>query len=122
MPNLNAALACAQLEQLESYVSNKRITAQKYHDFFTTIETVNSVKELSETRSNYWLNAIRFSDRKQREEFLDYSNNCQVMSRPIWKLMNDLPLFKDCPRGDLSISKMLDNTVVNIPSSVRFGV
>lgn len=119
MPNLNAALACAQLEQLESYVSNKRITAQKYHDFFATIEGVDAIKELPNMYSNYWLNAIKFPDRTQREQFLGYSNDNKVMSRPIWKLMNDLALFKHCPKGDLSVATLLDNTIVNIPSSVR---
>lgn len=115
MPNLNAALACAQLEQLEHYLKNKRETAKKYHEFFKD----KSVKELSNTTSNYWLNAIRFSHAGERNNFLKYTNDQGIMTRPIWKLMNKLPMFKNCPKGDLSTSKILENTIVNIPSSVR---
>lgn len=119
MPNLNAALACAQLEQLDFYLENKRETAQKYHDFFDTQNDIESIKELKDCRSNYWLNAIRLPSEKERNAFLQYSNDNGVMTRPIWRLMNELPMFEDCPKGDLTISKVLETTVVNIPSSVR---
>lgn len=119
MPNLNAALACAQLEQLDNYIKNKRETAKKYHQFFEKLEGVNSVKELEYSYSNYWLNAIRFPSRNERDSFLQYSNDNGVMTRPIWKLMNRLEMFKNCPKGDLSVSERLEDTIVNIPSSVR---
>ncbi len=119
MPNLNAALACAQLEQLNNYIENKRETSKAYHNFFEDIQGVENIKELEGSYSNYWLNAIRFSSREEREAFLQYSNDNGVMTRPIWKLMNKLSMFEDCPKGDLSVSEKLEDTIVNIPSSVR---
>lgn len=119
MPNLNAALACAQLEQLDKYVENKREIAKEYHQFFEKIEGVNSVKELKNSHSNYWLNAIRFSSKDARNDFLEYSNDNGVMTRPIWRLMNKLSMFENCPKGNLSVSEELEDTIVNIPSSVR---
>ncbi|MFK7946517.1 MAG: LegC family aminotransferase [Saprospiraceae bacterium] len=119
MPNLNAALACAQLEQLDSYIQNKRETAKKYHQFFEKLEGINSLKELENSFSNYWLNAIRFSSKDERNNFLEYSNDNGIMTRPIWKLMNKLDMFKNCPKGNLSVSNALEDTIVNIPSSVK---
>jgi perosamine synthetase len=119
MPNLNAALACAQLEQLEVYLENKRTTAKVYKSFFEKIDNVKYIEEIDGGVANYWLNAIRFENEDDKLAFLNYSNDSGVMTRPIWKLMNKLDMFKDCPKGDLTISEMLENTIVNIPSSVR---
>lgn len=119
MPNLNAALACAQLEQLEKYLQNKRETSAAYQDFFETIDNIEYIKEPINSQANFWLNAIRFSSTEERNDFLKFSNENGVMTRPIWKLMNHLSMFKDCPKGDLSMAEALENTIVNIPSSVR---
>ncbi|MEO1409522.1 MAG: LegC family aminotransferase [Bacteroidota bacterium] len=119
LPNLNAALACAQLEQLEHYLANKRATAQRYAEFFRDVADIEWIGEPENTRSNYWLNAIRLADRDERDRFLTYTNDAGVMTRPIWKLLNDLPMFRDCPRGDLSVARRLEDTIVNLPSSVR---
>ena len=119
MPNLNAALACAQLEQLHDFLENKRATAKKYREFFKSLSGVKYLEEPKNTRANYWLNAIQFNDKTDREEFLQYSNEKDVMTRPIWRLMNKLPMFRHCPFGDLSNAEHLESTVVNIPSSVR---
>ncbi len=119
MPNLNAALACAQLEQLNEYIENKRETAKMYHAFFDNQKGIQSIKELKDCRSNYWLNAIRLPSESDRNAFLEFSNDNGVMTRPIWRLMNELSMFKDCPKGDLTISKKLETTIINIPSSVR---
>ena len=119
MPNLNAALACAQLEQLQAYIDNKRLTAAHYHAFFKQFDFVKHLAEPLSTSANYWLNAIQFTDEKHRDAFLEYSNAQGIMTRPIWRLMNTLKMFKKCPAGDLSNSHFLEQTIVNIPSSVR---
>lgn len=119
MPNINAALACAQLEQLGFYVTLKRETADAYAAFFKTMENIAFKKEPSGSHSNYWLNAIQFTTLSQKEEFLLYTNENGVMTRPCWKLMPELSMFSKAPSGDLSIAKKLEQTLVNIPSSVR---
>jgi perosamine synthetase len=119
MPNLNAALACAQLEKLNEFVENKRITANHYNNFFQSFDFVKHLKEPMNSSANYWLNALQFSDKKHRDAFLHDSNANGVMTRPIWRLMNTLEMFKNCPSGDLANSHFLEDTIVNIPSSVR---
>jgi len=119
MPNLNAALACAQLEQLDMYIDNKRDTAKAYQNFFEKLDGIQAIKEIENSKSNYWLNAVRLRSRIERNEFLEYSNEHGVMTRPIWNLMNKLSMFAHCPKGDLSISEALEDTIVNIPSSVK---
>ena len=118
MPNLNAALACAQLEQLEPFILNKRELAHNYQAFFKT-HNINFVTEQKNAISNYWLNAIILNNKEEKEAFLTYSNSNGVMTRPIWKLMSNLPMFKNCPKSDLKNSAFLVERVVNIPSSVR---
>jgi len=118
MPNLNAALACAQLEQLGAFVENKRELAVAYADFFRG-KGISFVKEIEGARSNYWLMTILLQDRTQRDDFLAYSNENKVMTRPAWQLMNTLPMYNDCPAGDLSMAQRLADRIVNIPSSVR---
>lgn len=120
MPNLNAALACAQLEQLASFVDNKRQLAALYHDFFDGKE-VKHVWELENTRSNYWLNSILLKDKEERNAFLIYANQNGVMSRPVWELMHRLPMFSHLQKGNLENSEWLADRLVNIPSSVRFS-
>ncbi|MBN2703862.1 MAG: LegC family aminotransferase [Pontiellaceae bacterium] len=118
MPNLNAALACAQLEQIDEFLKNKRELAEVYKKYFSTIG-VEFFSEPEHARSNYWLNAVILSDRKERDAFLHATNDAGVMTRPIWRLMNELEMFKDCPRGPLDHAEWLEERVVNIPSSVR---
>lgn len=118
MPNLNAAMACAQLEQLEYYLENKRELANCYRDFFKEIP-IEFIEETAPGKSNYWLNAICLKDRAERDRFLSYSNDSGVMTRPVWQLMNKLKMFIDCETGDLSNAEWLEDRIVNIPSSVR---
>jgi perosamine synthetase len=118
MPNLNAALACAQLEQLPSFLENKRALANIYGSFFLTIN-IPFISELKEARSNYWLNAILLSNRFERDEFLDFANQNGVMTRPSWELMHKLPMFMHSFKTDLSNSEWISDRLVNIPSSVR---
>ncbi|MGY4383097.1 perosamine synthetase [Pedobacter sp. UYP24] len=118
MPNLNAALACAQLEQLERFVENKRDLAAAYKTFFGT-QNIQFVNELPEAKANYWLNALLFNDRKERDTFLSYSNENGVMTRPIWELMNRLKMFQYCQTDDLTNSIWIADRLVNIPSGFR---
>lgn len=118
LPNLNAALLCAQLEQLEGFLENKRELALTYKQFFT-VQNIRFVEEPKHSRSNYWLNAVLLDDIKQRDEFLEYTNSNGVMTRPIWALMNKLEMFKNCQHDELKNALFLEERIVNIPSSVR---
>lgn len=118
MPNLNAALACAQLEQLAMFLENKRELATKYNEFFKDL-SFSFITEPLHTKANYWLNAILLDDVKQREEFLAYTNDRGVMTRPVWELMNRLPMFKNCQTDGLTNSIWIADRLVNIPSGYR---
>jgi perosamine synthetase len=118
MPNLNAALACAQLEQLPSFVENKRQLASLYHQKLKEFG-IKPVAEIAEAKSNYWLNAILLDNVEQQQEFLSYMNSHGIMARPVWELMHRLPMFENCERGDLKNSEWIADRLVNIPSSVR---
>ncbi len=117
MPNLNAALACAQLEQLPVFLQSKRKIAEDYAQFFKDHEQT-FVGEPANSVSNFWLNTILLNDLEERDDFLQYTNSHGVMTRPAWKLMHQLPMFVDCIRGDLTVAESLANRLVNIPSSV----
>lgn len=119
MPNLNAALACAQLEQLHGFVENKRELAAIYKEKLT-IGGITFCSELPDAKANYWLNALLLNNKDEREEFLAFTNDNGVMTRPPWELMHKLPMFKDAPCGTLENSEWLADRLVNIPSSVRY--
>jgi len=118
LPNLNAALGCAQMEILDVILKSKRELAEQYIDFFSR-ENMHFVSELEDTKVNYWLNAIILKDKDERDLFLKETNESNVMTRPIWALMNRLDMFKDCQCTDLSNALWLEERVVNIPSGVR---
>jgi perosamine synthetase len=118
LTNVSAALGCAQMENLPSFIENKRELSMMYIDFFKQ-KDIQFIHEPKDSTSNYWLNAILFKDKKERDEFMEYSNNNGVMTRPVWHLMNDLTMFKDCQTSDLTNSIYLSERLVNIPSSVR---
>lgn len=118
MPNINAALGVAQLEQLDHFLANKRTTAEAYKNYFQK-QGIAFFAERAEERCNYWLNAIILKNKEERDAFLTESNAKAVMTRPIWQLMNRLPMFKDSPKTDLSNAEWLEARVVNIPSGVR---
>lgn len=117
LPNLNAALLVAQLEQVVYFLENKRALAKIYEDFFDVLN-MNFIKEPKDSKSNYWLNAIMLESKEQRDLFLEYTNSHGVMTRPIWTLMNKLAMFQACQCGDLSNAIYLEERIVNIPSSV----
>lgn len=116
MPNLNAALLVAQLEQLDKFLVSKRNLADKYKEFFSR-SRIKFMEEPENTKSNYWLQAIMFDNVGQRDEFLEFSNKNNVMTRPIWCLMSELNMYKDCQKTKLENAKYLEQRVVNIPSS-----
>ena len=120
LPNINAALGCAQMESLFSQLKSKREIADEYENFFSSTN-FQFVKEIDGGHSNYWLNSIVLEDRVQRDLFLKTLNDAGVMSRPIWCLMNKLEMFIDCQAADLSNAEWLEDRVVNIPSSTRLS-
>ncbi|AUJ33919.1 LegC family aminotransferase [Vibrio vulnificus] len=116
MPNLNAALGCAQMEVLEYYLAQKRQLAHQYQAFFASSD-VTFVVEPEYAQSNYWLNAIICADTQQRNELLEQTNAAGVMTRPIWQLMHRLPMFEQALRGDLTHSEFIEAHLINLPST-----
>lgn len=119
MPNINAAIGCAQMEHLEEFVLNKRETAAKYAEFFKDMEDIEFFTEPTDCRANYWLNAVILKDKEAQLKFLQQTNDNGVMTRPIWELMNRLPMFGHCQNDGLENTIWFADRVVNIPSSVR---
>lgn len=119
LPNINAALGCAQMEKLPLILKNKRETARAYQSFFADFEGIEFIDEPKDCISNFWLNAILLKDVQAREAFLKETNENKVMTRPAWILMNELQMYKDCIAADLSVSQAMADKLVNIPSSVR---
>lgn len=117
LTNLAAALGLGQIENLEKFVLIKRELVEKYKKFFAGTD-VEFYVEPEDCRSNYWLNAVILKDRKERDEFLTYTNDNGIMTRPIWILNNKLDMYKGCQCGDLSTAQWLEDRVVNIPSTV----
>ncbi|MDX1471149.1 MAG: LegC family aminotransferase, partial [Flavobacteriaceae bacterium] len=115
LPNLNAALACGQLESLSEFVDKKRKLANKYDQFFDGLG-MKFRKEPEHSRSNYWLMCVELQNKRDREEFLKYTNQNGVMTRPIWKLMYKLDMYKDCFRDDQTNAEFLEGRIVNITS------
>lgn len=116
LPNLNAAMACAQMEMLDEFISNKRVLALEYKSLFQKLD-IQFIHEPMNSHSNYWLNAVLFKSRVERDLFLTYSNNKKIMTRPVWNLMTELEMFKNCIRTDMSNSKLIADRLVNLPSS-----
>ena len=119
MPNINAALGCAQLENLDLYVADKRKTAAAYADFFKGIDDIDFFTEPENCFSNYWLNVVILKNKDAQQQFLQETNDNGVMTRPIWELMNRLPMFEHYETDGLENTIWLADRVVNIPSSVK---
>jgi aminotransferase in exopolysaccharide biosynthesis len=118
MPSLNAAVGLAQLEYLNTILSNKRETSQLYKQFFESMG-IHFIAEPPEAKSNYWLNAILFANRQERDEFLEYSNDNGVQTRPAWTLLHNLPPYQHCQHTETPNAEYIEDRLVNIPSSVR---
>ena len=117
MPNINAALGLAQLEQLDGFLASKRKLAEEYRKFFENFG-IPFITEPKYAKSNYWLNSILLKDKSQRDEFLKYTNKNGVMTRPAWHLLSELPMFNHFQTDDLKNAIGLVDRLVNIPSSV----
>ena len=119
LPNLNAALGCAQLEILPKLLERKRALAKRYAEAFDGIRGIHFFKEPTFAKSNYWLNALLFdhSAVSQRDAFLKLTHEHRIMTRPVWILMHQMPMYSKCPRMDLTIAEALAKRIVNIPSS-----
>jgi perosamine synthetase len=123
MPNLNAALGCAQLEQLDGFIERKRRLAGRYEAALASVDGVQFLREPPGTRSNFWLNALVLapSHAAHRDALLAALNDAGLMSRPIWTLMHKLPMYSRCPRMALPVAESLEARVINLPSSARWG-
>jgi perosamine synthetase len=119
LPNLNAALGCAQLEQLEGFLAKKRLLAAAYDSAFAGVPGVRFAREPDGTTSNYWLNAILLDEAQAglRDEVLGALNNAGFGARPAWTLMHQLPMFASCPHGDLGVAESIERRLINLPSS-----
>ena len=119
LPNVNAAIGCAQMEKLDEFVTAKRKLAEKYKQRFSGMKGLRFFTEPSFAKSNYWLNALLLDEDKASalEPLLELTNNSGIMTRPAWDLMNSLPMYKNCPSMKLDTAESLARRVINIPSS-----
>ena len=117
LPNINAALGCAQMEQLKKFLKQKKDVSIKWKNFFYDND-VSFIQPIERAEPNYWLNTIVLNSKKERDRFLNYTNNNNVMTRPAWRLMNKLKMFNNCQSDDLKNANWLEQRIVNIPSSV----
>lgn len=123
LPNLNAALGCAQVEELPFFLKKKRALAERYKTAFEGVRGIKFFSEAGFASSNYWLNAVLLDEPSdlKRDEILEAANGVGIMTRPAWTLMHRLPMFADCPKMDLSSSEDLERRLINIPSSAALG-
>lgn len=119
LPNINAALALAQIEQLPAFLQDKQEVAKKYQEFFSTNSHFNFMGARVGTQPNFWLNAVLLDSKALRDEFLEQSNAQGIMTRPIWKLNNELEMYRHCQSDELNNARFLRDRIVNIPSSAR---
>jgi perosamine synthetase len=119
LPNINAALGCAQIEQMPSFLERKRDLAYRYIDAFEQVEGVSVFEEPSFAKSNYWLNAILLDDdyASFRDDLLDRSHDAGYLTRPVWRLMASLPMYEACPSMDLPVASSIARRLINLPSS-----
>ncbi len=120
MPNVNAAIGCAQMERLSAALENKRATAGRYHDLFDDLG-IPALVEREGTRCNYWLNGFFAENRESRDAFLALAKEHNVQARPVWTLMTRLPMYSHCPAGPCPNSEWAEARIINVPSSVRLG-
>ncbi|QDQ01372.1 LegC family aminotransferase [Lysinibacillus fusiformis] len=117
LPNINAALGCAQLEKMPEFIEQKRSLTAFYEESVAPLEGVTLFKEPVNSTSNYWLQTLILNDSLERDAVLEFLNDNGVMSRPIWTPMHKLKPYRECPRADLSTTERLDKKIINIPST-----
>lgn len=116
MPNINAALGCAQIERMDDLLESKRELAKNYRNLFDGT-SIHFIKEPEGCRSNYWLNAIVMNSLKERNDFLQFTNHNGIMTRPIWKLLPELQMYEHCQKDELKNARWLQDRIINLPSS-----
>jgi perosamine synthetase len=123
MPNINAALGCAQLEQLPSFIEQKRQLANRYKEAFEQVQGITFFQEPDFAKSNYWLNVLLLEPEYVhfRDRLLDLTHKEGILTRPPWELMPKLPMYKDCPKMDLEVAGSISNRLINVPSGVQMG-
>lgn len=121
LPNINAAMGCAQMERLDDFLTRKRIIAGRYAEAFAHIDGVRYVDAPADCVSNYWLNCIVLDDAEARDQVLAATNDAGLMTRPAWTPMHFLPMFTDCPRDDLRVTEHVFRHLINVPSSPRLA-
>ena len=123
MPNLNASLGCAQLEQLQGFIKSKRLLYKRYREAFSNIEGVKLISEPEGCFSNFWLQTLCLEENTshQRNAILKATNDADLMTRPVWKLLHILKPYHNCPRADLPVATLLEKKLINIPSSAGLG-
>lgn len=117
MPNLNAALGCAQLEKMLDFINQKRQLTNVYEKFVGQLEGVSLFREPANTKSNYWLQTLVLDERYNRDDVLDILNENGIMSRPVWTPLHKLMPFKSMPKANLDITTKLEKRLINIPST-----
>jgi perosamine synthetase len=122
MPNINAALGCAQLERLDAFVEAKRALAESYRDALKELNSVTFVAEPEGTRSNYWLNAVMLADGQARDATLTALHGAGFMCRPVWTLMHRMKMYAHCPRMSLPVAEDIEARLINLPSSAKWGM
>ncbi len=117
MPNINAALGCAQLQKLDGFLASKRTLTQKYKNLLMNNENAQLFVENHNSKSNYWLQTLLLESGTDRDTVLQILNNNGVMARPIWTPLNEFDMYKNCPRSTLTTMNNLKNSIINVPSS-----
>ncbi len=123
MPNINAALGCAQLEQLPAWLDRKRALAAMYSNAISSVSGVHMMVEPSYARSNYWLNILLLDEpsSERRDAILQLTNDRGIQTRPVWDLLSELPMFRASPRMPLLVAKELAQRIVCLPSSPKLA-
>ena len=121
LPNINAALGCAQLEQIPNFLDIKRDLAKAYQSIFDKYDEIRFITEPHNCRSNYWLNALLLPSSDVQKEMLAATHEMKIFTRPVWELMSNLPMYKNCPSMDLSEAQNLSQRLLNLPSGVALG-
>ena len=115
------ALGCAQLETIEQRVLSKRVLAEKYKTWFDDHD-IKTFTEPLDSRSNYWLNTIVLDSKAERDEFLAYTNNADIMTRPAWRPMHELSMFANDVQGSLKVTEKMVSRIVNVPSNIIWSI
>ncbi len=123
LPNLNAALGCAQMERLPDFLARKRELANRYQTVFSCLSGIRFIAESVQSRSNYWLNTVQLEapEMDMRDQVISAANAAGYQCRPTWTLLHKLPMFSDCPRAPLPVAERLEASLINLPSSAKLA-